>query len=262
MNFKIISNIGKGGFGLVQLIEDDQGKRFALKSFDIHPLMIGMEDNARKRFILEVKYQKLINHPNIVPVLSDLLSNNPPAYIMPLANTSLQNEINSDTLDNDTFLNAIYDIMAGLEAIHSLGIYHRDLKPGNVLKFDDGYKISDFGLMSITETGITTLTSTGMTKGSDMYTAPEITQDLKFASVQSDIYSLGCILHDFFGQDKRLPCNEIIESSPYGDIFLGATRKDPSRRFASVASFREALSSLKKVTPKLKLLQRKKFLIH
>jgi eukaryotic-like serine/threonine-protein kinase len=77
-----------------------------------------------------------------------------------------------------------------------------------------------------------------------LYTAPEITQDLKYASVQSDIYSLGCILHDFVCKSQRIPCNEISESTIFGDLLLSATRKDPSRRFSSVKSFREALNSI------------------
>jgi len=249
MKFKVVADKGQGGFGIVQVIENSKAKQFALKTFHIHPSMSAIEAIAKKRFIKEAKYQQLIDHPNIVPVI-EIEASDPPSFIMPLAESSMYDEMVSGVLDSSNFSKCLYDIMAGLEEIHSLGIYHRDLKPANVLKFKKtGYAIGDFGLMSLNQTGVTTLTQTGMAKNSDMYTAPEITQDLKFASIQSDIFSLGCILHDFVGQSKRIPCNEISETSEYGDILLGATRMDPLRRFSTVAAFREALISISSVTP-------------
>lgn len=85
------------------------------------------------------------------------------------------------------------DILAGLETIHNLSIYHRDLKPSNILRFGENYAISDFGLVSLDKSQISVLTQTGMRMGSDKYTAPEITNELKYASRASDIYSAGCI---------------------------------------------------------------------
>ncbi len=106
---------------------------------------------------------------------------------MPVAETTLLDEmLAEDKIEENEFFQCFYDIMAGLEEIHSLGIYHRDLKPGNVLKFAGYYSIGDFGLMSLKQTGISTLTTAGMRKSSDFYTAPEITVDLRRACAQSD----------------------------------------------------------------------------
>ena len=256
---KIIKQIGQGGFGKVEEVEIHGGK-FALKTFSIHPSMKGIEEHAKKRFIKEAKYQEQIKHPNIVTILEVNTSVEPPYYIMNLADSSLEKDMISGKIDSTNFLPCIYDIMAGLEEIHSLNIYHRDLKPGNVLRFNKTYSIGDFGLMSIDQTGVSSLTSTGMAKTSDFYTAPEITQDLKHASIRSDIYSLGCILHDFVGQTKRIPCNEISEASDYGDLLLSATRKDPKRRFESVSAFREALNSITKSDVKTKTVLAEKIL--
>lgn len=214
--------------------------------------MKGIEEQARKRFVKEAKYQQQIEHPNIVKIIDVDTDKEPPFYTMPVADASLEEDIANGIVNSSIFLKCFYDIMAGLEEIHSYSIYHRDLKPGNVLRFGKEYAIGDFGLMSIDQTGVTSLTTPGMHKTSDSYTAPEITQDLRKASIQSDIYSLGCILHDFVGQTCRIPCNEISESSEYGDVLLGATRMDPSRRFSSVASFREALNSIIQNTERVK----------
>jgi len=244
MTYTKIDKLGQGGFGKVFHVQDTDGKDLALKEFALHPSMDSIKDLAKKRFIKEAIYQKELQHPNVVEIYDINSSVVPPYYTMPLADASMQKDITDGVLDSSNYLKCIYDIMAGLEEMHLYNMYHRDLKPANVLRFDKKYAICDFGLMSLNKTGITTLTTTGTAKSSDLYTAPEITQDLKHASVRSDIYSLGCIVHDFVGQTPRIPCNEISESSVFGDLLRGATRKDPLRRFKSVASFREALVSI------------------
>ena len=131
-------------------------------------------------------------------------------------------------------------------------IFHRDLKPQNVLKFQREtagetqvyYAVSDFGLISIKESQLSALTSTGMARQSDYYTAPEITRDLRHASVQSDVYSLGCILHDMVGTEDRVPCGEIREPGEFAPILLGCTRRDPKQRFKSARAVLDAVLSI------------------
>jgi len=187
--------------------------------------------------------------------LYDSLSSDPPFYLMPLAIATLHEDIQNDRTLKGGFINVLYDIIAGLEEMHSMKIFHRDLKPTNVLRFRgspdekrDYYAISDFGLMAINQTNISTLTQTGMRKSSDYYTAPEIVKDLKRASAQTDIYSLGCILHDFIGIEERIPCNEIKETGEFAGIMLNCTRIEPTRRFRSVTILRDTLLSLGNVS--------------
>lgn len=249
---QVISEIGRGGFGTVDLVEDDLGNQFARKTFCINQpgnFPDGMVDNVKRRFIREANVQSELNHNNIVPVLEKSIDEEPSYYIMPLALSSLDCDVYQNRTLNGRFLEAIMDILAGLEEIHSLGIYHRDLKPQNVLKLgtDDDYRyaISDFGLMSISDTQLSVITHTGMRMGSDFYTAPEIVADLRRASSRSDIYSVGCILHDFVGTSDRVPCNEINDDqSIYADIIRVCTRRDPSRRFQEISDLREALLSI------------------
>lgn len=255
---KVVRNIGKGGFGSVDEVIDFEGNRYAKKTFAInqpYEMNLELRENVEKRFIREAKIQANFNHPNIVSVTHSYLEQTPPSFCMPLAYSSLADDIYSSQNLNGNYLEAIMDILAGLEELHSLGIYHRDLKPQNVLRFNKieykSYAISDFGLMSISDTQLSVLTTTGMRMGSDMYTAPEITTDLKRASVQSDIYSIGCILHDFVGTESRIPCNEIIDPfCHYSDIIRICTRRDPGRRFTSVADLRDAILSVS-VPPRL-----------
>ncbi len=257
MQVRFVENIGNGGFGNVDKVLDASGVYYAKKTFSVNQpqgFTQQLEVNVKKRFIREAQVQSGIHHRNIVPVIYHELNNDPPFFIMPLAEGTLATDIDRERTLSGNYLAALMDIIAGLEEIHSLRIFHRDLKPQNVLKFetqaDQGggrshyYAIGDFGLMSVHDTRLSVLTQTGMRLGSDYYTAPEIVRDLRRATPQSDIFSLGCILHDFVGVDDRIPCHEINEPGDYGAIIRNCTRTDPRRRFQSVASVREAILSL------------------
>ncbi len=204
--------------------------------------------NVLKRFAKEVRIQGGLSHPNIVPIVYSDLANSPPYYLMPLATSSLDKDLVKDRKLNGTFMSALSDIVAGLEELHSMQIYHRDLKPHNVLRFGDGqssvYAISDFGLISMKETTLSGLTKTGMGKGSDYYTALENSQDLKTASIQSDVFSLGCILHDMVGTEPSVPFREIRELGEFSAGLLNCTRDDPSKRFASARAVLDAILSI------------------
>lgn len=249
---QVISRIGSGGFGNVDHVINEKSESYAMKTFSINqpvPLDPSLAENVKKRFIREANVQSGLRHKNIVPVVLRNLAATPPYFLMPLAASSLDKDIKGSKNLNGKYLTAIMDILAGLEELHSLQIYHRDLKPQNVLRLTDVsgdyYAISDFGLMSVKDTQLSALTYTGMKMGSDYYTAPEIVADLRKASAASDIYSVGCILHDFVGIADRIPCNEINEDgTPYADIIRACTRRDPTRRIPSVAALRDAILSI------------------
>lgn len=249
MTLKSIRHLGKGGFGVVDLVSDEDGKLYARKTFSVNqPLSDDLVENVRKRFVREAQLQMGLDHRNIVPVTGSALAGEAPYYLMAVADGSLSDDLANDRTLNGRFLSALSDIVAGLEEMHNLEIFHRDLKPQNVLRYGEGddayYAIGDFGLISQKDSAISALTTTGMTKRSDHYTAPEITSDLRKASRQSDIYSLGCILHDMVGREERVPCAEIREDGPYEAILLNCTRKDPARRFKTVGAVLDALVSI------------------
>ena len=110
--YKFIKRIGEGGFGFVDLVEDENGQQFARKTFTINNVHFpkALEGNARDRFKRETRVQKQILHPNIIPVLDFDLNVDPPFYIMPLAICSLQDDIVKDKTLGGRYLNAMFDI--------------------------------------------------------------------------------------------------------------------------------------------------------
>lgn len=242
--------IGQGGFAEVSLISFPDGSQAARKKFhpnQAQPLGPAEIEHIKDRFKREVIILSSINHPNVVKVLVSEIHLEPPAYIMPLADATLAQDlmaIRGNPIQDR--IKVFMDILAGLEAIHDLSIYHRDLKPQNILRFGNDYAISDFGLISLDKSQVSVLTQTGMNMGSDRYTAPEITSELKFASRASDIYSAGCILHDLTTQGSgiRIPCHQIRDpGNPYEWILQICTRFDKNDRFQSVKELREAVVS-------------------
>jgi serine/threonine protein kinase len=252
---KFIENIDNGGFGIVDQVLCDDMKIYARKTFSMNiPHDANLKKNALQRFKREATFQSSFSHKNIVPILFSDLENENPYYIMPLAEMVLKK---IKLTNKDEIIRMLLDVMAGLEEMHNKSYYHRDLKPGNILRFvnDNGdyyYSIGDFGLLSIDQTNITDLTPVSMFKGSDYYTAPEIVESMARASVQSDIFSIGCLIHDYFGKGSRIPCQPILEDGAMGKLISICTQKKPIRRFKSISYLREALISISSIDLEMK----------
>ena len=250
-DYSVLDYLGEGGFAKVYLVQFLNGAQAAKKLFfpnQQQPLNQEQIDHIKSRFKREVLTLSSINHPNVVSVIRSEVDYEPPSYLMPVADSTLEKDMDYlRTQPLSVRIKVMMDILAGLETIHNLSIYHRDLKPSNILRFGDNYAISDFGLISLDKSQVSVLTQTGMRMGSDKYTAPEITNELKYASRASDIYSAGCIFHDLttsLNVGSRITCNEIRDpTNPYEPILKICTRFDKNRRFQTVESLREAIIS-------------------
>ena len=252
--YKNLEDLGSGSFGRVYLSENASGVEVAVKTFEPSPGVRAAiaqnqiaEAELKRRFFAEAKYQAKIAHPNVVAVLDSNLSAEPPFFVMERAAKSLAEDLKLDRTLGGKPEKALFDVLSGLEAIHELGIYHRDLKPQNVLRIEDAdgssrYAISDFGLMKATTGDSTTLTATGAMGGTERYAAPELMGDFKRATARSDIFSFGVFLWDIFvGPVNRVPYTEVQFAGPIGLVAAKCTKRLPARRFASVAELRSAL---------------------
>lgn len=247
MKFDIVKELGRGGFGTVELAKGEDGKEYALKTLNLAAFPKSEHQTLMRRFEREVRYQEQIEHPNVVPIVARNLGDSPPWFVMPLAIGNLADDIQQDHTLGNAPQKALFDILAGLEALHEKGFYHRDLKPANVLKFEledgsVGYKLSDFGLTTPGAGQTSTLTGSNMGGGTVMYRPPECANNFRRAMAAADIYSFGAILHDIFGGGlPRIPHSKLTVAGPIGPIVEKCTEANPRRRYRSVSSLREAL---------------------
>ncbi len=237
--------IGRGSFGLVRRVTDENGNLFAKKTF-VDPNIAGLpKDDLIRRFDREVRLQSSIDHPNVIRILDSKLADDPPWFVMELADRSLKDMMEAGDLDNAAKRQALFDILSGLEAIHDLGYKHRDLKPGNVLFITRSagacFAISDFGLGAPRDGETSTLTATGVQGGTEMYAAPELAKSFRRATIASDIYSFGAILHDFYVGKRRTPYAKQYGSGPIGAIIEKCTETVPRKRYQDIASLRSDL---------------------
>src|SRR5690348_5811725 len=156
MNLTVVEQLGSGGFGNVDLVADENGNFHARKTFSVNqPLPPTLVPNVRKRFVREAELQLGMSHRNIVPITHASLQGDAPWYLMPVADSTLEKELAKDRTLGGNFKVVLADIIAALEEMHSMQMYHRDLKPQNVLRFVDQntgeahYAISDFGFVSL-----------------------------------------------------------------------------------------------------------------
>ncbi|WP_394662619.1 serine/threonine-protein kinase [uncultured Sphingomonas sp.] len=241
----VVRKLGAGGFGDVYEVITSDGLRVAQKVFRPSADSNVDNDDLKARFRREIKYQGNINSPNVVRIISSNLENDPPYFNMELGVGSLADELALDRTLSANPNKALFDILAGLDVLHSLGFSHRDLKPHNVIKFLDfegpRYALSDFGLMNVGGSATSSLTTSNMAGGSERWSAPECMINFKRANYLADIYSFGAILHDIFEGTNRLPFSELTGSGPVGSVIERCTKTVPHRRFSNVSDLREAL---------------------
>ncbi|KRV49084.1 serine/threonine protein kinase [Wenjunlia vitaminophila] len=88
-------------------------------------------------------------------------------------------------------------VCSGLSAAHAAGLVHRDLKPQNIMIRRDGVvKILDFGLVKVASDAGVRLTETGEHLGNIVYASPELLSGRRDLDGRSDLYSVGCLLHE------------------------------------------------------------------
>ena len=201
------------------------------------------DEEVRRRFLRELRIVAQLSHPHIVPILDEGTDNTGHLwYAMPLAKGSLADEVERFVGDEEAILRVFRQICDGLAHVHETGIFHRDLKPGNVLRTaPTTWAVSDFGLAREAERQTTALTSTIQGVGTFFYAAPEAWSRARDADARSDIFSLGKVLLALSTGD--LPHDGVEPPGRFRAVVEKATRREPRDRYQTVPAFLEALES-------------------
>ncbi|MBC8352510.1 MAG: protein kinase [Planctomycetes bacterium] len=195
--YKIVRRLGRGGMGVVyEADQTETGRRVALK------ILARSLDNteARKRFLREGRLAASINHPNSVYVFGTDEVEDVPIISMELVRggTLAEQVAKNGPLPVSRAVDAILQVIDGLEAAREKGVLHRDVKPANCFIEPDGtVKIGDFGLSISTgprdDISRTELTFAGQVLGTPAFASPEQLRGDEL-DIRSDIYSVAVTL--------------------------------------------------------------------
>jgi serine/threonine protein kinase len=185
--------LGVGGMGKVYCAIDPSGARVALKLVKED---YARDETFRRRFYREARIAQTVKHPNVVAVVATGEQDGIPYMAQTFIDgLSLDDKLRQDgRLDVATAVRIGTDVAAGLEALWSAGMVHRDVKPANILLDEDRKAyITDFGLAKDTQGSLLTLP--GQALGSMDYMSPEQIRG-EPVNAASDIYALGCVMYE------------------------------------------------------------------
>jgi CHASE2 domain-containing sensor protein/tRNA A-37 threonylcarbamoyl transferase component Bud32 len=261
--FEVVRHLGRGGMGDVYEVRDTRmgGRKAALKTIrpdkELDPKQV---IEMRQRFYREANTAGALNHPNIVTVY-DVGEELGMSYIVMefVEGDTLANWTKKQRFSVSQIKHVIYNAGMGLDYAHENGIYHRDVKPDNIMVTKSGVvKVMDFGIARLAESD---LTKTGSVMGTPAYMSPEQVNGMKI-DARSDIFSLGVITYElltgkrpFTGENIQTLMFSIIQPNPakppstvdakvstaWDGILAKALAKNRDERYASAKEFAEAV---------------------
>jgi tetratricopeptide (TPR) repeat protein len=256
--YRLLRQIGEGGMGAVYLSERADGE--FRKQVAVKLLPIGLNTGAaRERFLAERQILAQLEHPGIARLLdAGIAEDGTPFFVMEyVEGEPIDRYCERRDLGIAERIDLFLQVCGAVEYAHRSLVVHRDLKPANILVTPDGTaKLLDFGIAKVLDGGIgsaSTLTRWGGSPLTPSYASPEQVAG-EAIGYTSDVYQLGVLLYrlltgkapyDLDGCTPAETRRVIMEDPPaptrrdddVDRVVLKALRKEPERRYASVAEF-------------------------
>jgi len=189
--YRILDKIGSGGMSVVYLAQEAVFERqVAVK---VLPATLGQDPDNRERFRREAKAIAMLEHAAVVPVYDYGEDGDQLFLVMRyMQGGSLKDRLTHGRLPLPAATTIVRRVASALDKAHSMGMIHRDIKPGNILfDLEDNPYISDFGLVKMVEVSVQLTHSEFF--GTPAYTSPEQCQGEKTVDARADVYSLTAV---------------------------------------------------------------------
>ncbi|MCO5602972.1 hypothetical protein L7F22_057114 [Adiantum nelumboides] len=254
--YQIQEVIGKGSYGVVcSAIDTHTGEKVAIKK--INEIFEHVSDATR--ILREIKLLRLLRHPDIVEIKHIMLPPSPREFkdiyvVFELMESDLHQVIKAnDDLTPEHYQFFLYQLLRALKYIHTANVFHRDLKPKNVLaNADCKLKICDFGLARVAFNDAPSAIFWTDYVATRWYRAPELCGSFFSKYTPAiDIWSIGCIFAEVLTGKPLFPGKNVVHQLDLITDLLGTPSSDSIARVRNEKARRYLGSMRKKQTVSL-----------